>query len=484
MAPAAASLGQLLQLDDSARHVGGGGGGAARRPGPGAQAVNQARLESGFFVGVSFAQFVARLSLCSLFVVGFGWGAAGVVLASLLRAGASPPFCSLGSFAAGSSGPIGGLCDSMAAFVLPFLPTGLCFFVLNSGDRFFLVRQAGRDEVGLYGLGYRLATLVGLFSITPLYRVWRRACTRPPDRLTRLPSLASWRRVSWPLTVPRSRPLPARRRVGRRLCRRRTSRGGRRGSAVVLAYGFLGASVLTESAFYVTRTTGPKSRVALGSAAVMLACYAILIPLWGAIGAAYATLAGFVFHACLTYFAAQRVFPSATSLAASEEALALAVVMWLLGRAAGTAPMPCPSSWGCGRSGRRPCGSQGLSIRPRSSGPSLSPVSSAGACDLGGRSPSICGEKFCMNRFSVSVIIPTFNGERWVGAAVDSVLQQTCPAAEVVVIDDGSTDHTPDILRRFGPRAGGAAGPRWHWCRPEPGRCPGFGGLSRVPGPR
>lgn len=51
---------------------------------------------------------------------------------------------------------------------------------------------------------------------------------------------------------------------------------------------------------------------------------------------------------------------------------------------------------------------------------------------------------------TVSVIIPVFNGGAYVGAAIESVLQQGIDGLEVVVVDDGSTDATPDVLRTYG----------------------------------
>jgi len=47
---------------------------------------------------------------------------------------------------------------------------------------------------------------------------------------------------------------------------------------------------------------------------------------------------------------------------------------------------------------------------------------------------------------SVSVIIPAFNAERFVGQAVASALGQTVPVLEVIVCDDGSEDRTGDIV--------------------------------------
>jgi glycosyltransferase involved in cell wall biosynthesis len=50
---------------------------------------------------------------------------------------------------------------------------------------------------------------------------------------------------------------------------------------------------------------------------------------------------------------------------------------------------------------------------------------------------------------TVSVVIATYNYGRFLAGAVDSVLGQTRPALEVLVIDDGSTDDTASVMRRY-----------------------------------
>lgn len=55
-------------------------------------------------------------------------------------------------------------------------------------------------------------------------------------------------------------------------------------------------------------------------------------------------------------------------------------------------------------------------------------------------------------RPTVSVIIPTYNRAHSVGAALDSVLAQEPPADEVIVVDDGSTDGTTEVLAAYGDR--------------------------------
>jgi glycosyltransferase involved in cell wall biosynthesis len=50
---------------------------------------------------------------------------------------------------------------------------------------------------------------------------------------------------------------------------------------------------------------------------------------------------------------------------------------------------------------------------------------------------------------TISVVIPTYNYGRFVGEALDSVLRQTFKATEIVVVDDGSTDNTREVLEPY-----------------------------------
>lgn len=50
----------------------------------------------------------------------------------------------------------------------------------------------------------------------------------------------------------------------------------------------------------------------------------------------------------------------------------------------------------------------------------------------------------------VSVVIPCYNAERWVAEAIESALTQSYEPVEVIVVDDGSTDGSPGVIRSFG----------------------------------
>jgi glycosyltransferase involved in cell wall biosynthesis len=53
---------------------------------------------------------------------------------------------------------------------------------------------------------------------------------------------------------------------------------------------------------------------------------------------------------------------------------------------------------------------------------------------------------------TIGVALPSYNAEKWIVQTLESILGQTSPPNEVVVVDDGSTDDTVRVVRSFGDR--------------------------------
>jgi glycosyltransferase involved in cell wall biosynthesis len=64
---------------------------------------------------------------------------------------------------------------------------------------------------------------------------------------------------------------------------------------------------------------------------------------------------------------------------------------------------------------------------------------------------SATGESGPLTQPDVSVVIPAYNAERYLGEAIESVLAQSLQPSEVIVVDDGSTDGTAAIASSYGP---------------------------------
>lgn len=54
-----------------------------------------------------------------------------------------------------------------------------------------------------------------------------------------------------------------------------------------------------------------------------------------------------------------------------------------------------------------------------------------------------------MNKPAISGLMPVYNGEKYIAEAIDSILSQTYQNFELVIIDDGSTDSTYDIIKSY-----------------------------------
>ena len=69
-----------------------------------------------------------------------------------------------------------------------------------------------------------------------------------------------------------------------------------------------------------------------------------------------------------------------------------------------------------------------------------------------GYGPEGAAQRFIMSPSTASIIIPCFNGERFLAEAIDAALAQTYPQCEVIVVDDGSSDGSAAIMQKYAGR--------------------------------
>ena len=53
------------------------------------------------------------------------------------------------------------------------------------------------------------------------------------------------------------------------------------------------------------------------------------------------------------------------------------------------------------------------------------------------------------NKIKVSVVIPVYNTEKYVREAIESIIHQSLKELEIIIINDGSTDGSPEILKEI-----------------------------------
>ena len=49
----------------------------------------------------------------------------------------------------------------------------------------------------------------------------------------------------------------------------------------------------------------------------------------------------------------------------------------------------------------------------------------------------------------ISVIMPAYNSEMYISEAIESVINQSYKNFELIIVDDGSTDRTPEIIDKY-----------------------------------
>ena len=302
-------------------------------------ALMQARLQSTYYLMTSLGLALAQLLFVSIALIVFDGGVWGTIIALAITYAVFGVGLTVWEFTKSTPIPDLEMLKKMIIFSFPFIPSGLCLFVLHNGDQYFLIRAWGPTTLGVYALGYRIAKGVMMFAFEPLAQVWRAKMYEIHKQEDCSAAFGKiYTRFLFVFVIGSVAAILFQKEALMLLARERASDAVSYQDAagvipmLLLAHFFYILSILFDGQLFVTRRTDLKPWIALTSAIVMTGAYALMIKPWGAIGAAVATLVGFAFHAGLTWVVAQRIFTVKIEFVRIGVLLVTAIVISLVGQ--------------------------------------------------------------------------------------------------------------------------------------------------------
>lgn len=270
----------------------------------------QSELRSTFYVSVFTSRVVLAIILNLILVYWWRWGLMGILWATFLHTSIYAIGVTAYMFWRTGWRFDTKLLKEMLLFGAPLMIGAFASFLLNNGDRYFLNRYGSQTEVGLYGLGYRIGILSMSLVVMPFGKIWSVIMVDMSKRAdapfefgkiaTYLLAACAFSTLGFSLLSPY-------------LIRFFTGQAYWSAYRVVplvgAAYVFYGWTIVMDASFYVTKRTIYKLYSVAIAGGIVVLLYWWLIPRYGMMGAAWATLGGFASFAGLNAYYAQRVYP-------------------------------------------------------------------------------------------------------------------------------------------------------------------------------
>lgn len=278
-----------------------------------AEGVLKLRFQSVPIVTMSFGEFLVQGLGTGLALLVFDWGLIGMAWASLL--GAVVRFALGWMYLPEMRRPRLDLAlvRPMVRYGLPLMPGTVAALVLSLSDRWFLIRFGMADESGIYGYGDRWARIVEYVLVTPLVGMWPAVffnIAREPDAKQQFARIATLfagvaGTLGFVLTM-----------LGPVLTRTfdTSKEGAFAGAAgpigvLVVGYVFFGLNEVARVGFQVTGRTRRTALAMVLAAALNLVLNALLIPPFGAFGAAWATMISYGAAVGFSLWLTRRIYP-------------------------------------------------------------------------------------------------------------------------------------------------------------------------------
>lgn len=197
----------------------------------------------------------------------------------------------------------------MLSYSIPFVPDCLAALVITSADRFFLVQYSNLTEVGWYSLGYKFGMLIAIVLIEPFRKIWdvmifsvagKRDMNKYYSKmltyfllfgctlvlLVSCPAEDILKIVASPEYLPAYKIVPL----------------------ISLSYLLLGVNIIWGVGYLLKRKTKYVPIITIFAAGLNVILNYFLVPPFGMMGAAVATLISYFSWAVLRYFVSKRFY--------------------------------------------------------------------------------------------------------------------------------------------------------------------------------
>lgn len=291
----------------------------------------QARMDSRFFILISSLQSTLIICTNIVTVVILDMKVAGIIGSNLIVTSTFALFLAASTLKRTGWRCNLGVVKRLLAFGLPFVPAALFLFVMNTADRFFIQRLLDSSVVGTYALGYKIGLLPSLIILGPFLRIWGPFMFGLDKESEGKDSFGKYLLylVSLYCILGLVIALFAREIIGI-LASQGYQEGYRVVPYILVAYVFSAAAYFFDSGFYITEKTIYKPFLMGASACLIFLLYWHLIPVYGMLGGAYATVVCYVVFASMTFLASYHVYPVKYPLGKMLYVLTVGVLVYVL----------------------------------------------------------------------------------------------------------------------------------------------------------
>ncbi|UCE07837.1 MAG: oligosaccharide flippase family protein, partial [bacterium] len=280
-----------------------------------AKNILRAEERPAFYALVSLANVAVNCILNIKYVVHDGLGVKGILLANLLASGIT--FILLLPITIKHLKPSFSreMLNNMLKFGLPFLPSALSIFLIDSVDRKLIERFLGLEAVGIYGAGYKVSLIIKLF-INAFNIAWvpfflsiandqnaKNIFSKVLSYFTIISSLIFLIFTMFVNQIVRLKFF------GYTIVGKEYWDSTQIVPIVILAYVCYGFFVNFQVSVFLKHKTKYFAYINVAGAVTNIVSNLFLIPTFKLMGAAYATLLSYLLMAVLLYFITQRIYP-------------------------------------------------------------------------------------------------------------------------------------------------------------------------------